>query len=183
MSASALSLVFEGIVSILLVVMIVYASRLNGRLADLRAQEGELQAGIARFDEAAARAEAAAARLKAVGGEAERTVRTAFDRAQAMRDELMFLVERGDQASRRLPTAGASPDAKYDSESRQRVGRESRPGSNDKAAQARNRKAASAATPARAPAAPDDGEIDTAGLRSAAERELLRAIRAAHGAK
>jgi hypothetical protein len=183
MIASVLSLVVEGIVSILLIVMIVYASRLNGRLASLRAQENELQEGIARFNEAAVRAEAAAARLKAVGSEAERTVRAAFDRAQAIRDELTFLVDRGDVLSRRTPSGAAPSDAKNGSESNERLRRELRSAPSATAAGTRNRAAARAETSGRKHAEQDHQENDTAALRSAAERELLRAIRAAHGAK
>ena len=183
MIASVLSLVVEGIVSILLIAMIVYASRLNARLASLRAREGELQEGIARFNDAAIRAEAAAARLKAAGNEAERTVRAAFDRAQAIRDELTFLVERGDVLARRTSNGAAPSGARNGSESRERLRRDSRAAPGADADGPRNRTAGRAETPGRKHAEQEPRENDAAALRSAAERELLKAIRAAHGAK
>jgi hypothetical protein len=174
MIAGAFSLAIEGIVSVLLVAVIVYASRLNRRLADLRGQGAELQEGIARFDEAAARAEAAAARLKAVGAEAERSVRAALDRAQAVRDELMFLADRGAASARAASASAKTPE----------------PGSRGRG---RRERAASPAADGAGAAMGERPERQSGGggtraaeagtPRSAAERELLKAIRAAHGAR
>lgn len=174
MSVPALSLAVEAVVSILLVVTIVYAARLNRRLTDLRGQEAELQDGIARFNEAAARAEAAATRLKSVGAEAERAVRAALDRAQAVRDELMFLADRGDAAARGMANAAKPSEPRVKERLRGSASVDRPPDVVDSGKKPRAERQLGARVP--------DDAVGGA-LRSAAERELLKAIRAAHGAR
>jgi hypothetical protein len=180
MSVSTLSLAFEALVAALLVVMIFYAARLNHRLAGLRAQEAELRDGIARFGEATARAEASAGRLKSAGAEAERGVRAAVDRAHAVRDELAFLIERADRALRGSEPPGAARSAPAANKRGRARAPEDRPangagtidGFDDAGRDPAPRETAGPTRPRR-----EHG----AAARSAAERELLRAIRAAHG--
>jgi hypothetical protein len=180
MTASTLSLVFEALVAILLLVMIFYAARLNQRLAGLRAHEAELQDGIARFGDATARAEASAGRLKTAGAEAERSVRAAVDRAQAIRDELIFLIDRADAAMRGFERTAAKspPPSKTRTHVRAADERTMNGGDAPRRNDAPRDETAHAVADAKRPR-----ESDGAGAsaRSAAERELLRAIRAAHG--
>lgn len=102
MTLAALSLVFEGLVSVLLVAVIVYAVKLNGRIVALRSQESGLKEMIAQFNEAATQAEVSASHLTAAGMDSERNLRTTIERAQAMRDDLSFLIERGGNVSSRM---------------------------------------------------------------------------------
>jgi len=179
MSASTLSLAFEALVAVLLLVMIFYAARLNQRLAGLRAHEAELQDGIARFSDATARAEASAGRLKTVGAEAERSVRAAVDRAQAVRDELIFLVDRADgtvRGAERTAPSKPAPTSKTRTHARAADDRMVNGGdATGRTAAPRDETADSLADTMRT------RDHDGASARSAAERELLRAIRAAHG--
>jgi len=92
---SWLSLLFEGAVSILLLVMIAYCVKLNRLLGGLRERDAEIGDLLVRFKEASDRAEASVATLKSVGVEVERSVRTATERAQSVRDELVSLANRG----------------------------------------------------------------------------------------
>jgi hypothetical protein len=102
MSLAMMSLIFEGAVSGLLIAVIVYAIKLNRRIIALRSQEGELKEMIAQFNDAATQAEISAGHLKAVGTESERNLRATIERAQAMRDDLSFMIDRGGNISDRV---------------------------------------------------------------------------------
>jgi uncharacterized protein DUF6468 len=102
MTLGAMSLIFEGAVSLLLIAVIVYSVKLNTRIVGLRSREGELKQMIAQFNEAAVQAEASAGHLKSVGTAAERNLRVTIERAQALRDDLSFLIERGDRVAGRM---------------------------------------------------------------------------------
>ncbi len=96
---SWLSLLFEGAVSVLLLVMIAYCIKLNRLLGGLRERDAEIEDLLIRFGDASDRAEASVAVLKAAGVEAERSVRVATERAETARDELVSLLRnanRGD---------------------------------------------------------------------------------------
>ena len=102
MTLSNASLVFEGLVAVLLAVTIFFAIKLNRRISLLREREADMLRMIDRFDQAAARAEASASHLKHIGEDTEKSLRTCVDRAQALRDELAFMVERADGAADKL---------------------------------------------------------------------------------
>lgn len=102
MTMTLVSLVFEGAVSVLLIAVIVYAIKLNHRLVGLRAREEELGELIERFNESSGRAEASAAKLKEIGAAAEKNLGAMFERAQAVRDDLVFMVERGSDIADRV---------------------------------------------------------------------------------
>lgn len=91
---SWLSFLFEGAVSVLLLVMIAYCVKLNRLLGGLRERDAEIENLLVRFKEASDRAEASVGTLKAAGIEVERSVRTATERAWAARDELVSLLDR-----------------------------------------------------------------------------------------
>lgn len=91
---SWLSLLIEGAVSVLLIVMIGYCVRLNRLLGGLRERDAEIENLLLRFKDASDMAEASGIKLKAAGVEAERSVRVATERAETARHELDSLLER-----------------------------------------------------------------------------------------
>lgn len=102
MTLGMMSLIFEGAVSGLLIAVIVYAVKLNRRILALRSQEGELKEMIGQFNDAALQAEISAGHLKTAGTDSERNLRATIERAQAMRDDLSFMIERGGNMSDRV---------------------------------------------------------------------------------
>jgi Domain of unknown function (DUF6468) len=170
-----LSLLFDGLLGVLLVTTIVYAAILNRKLKVLRQGEGEMKALLQQFNSQAAKAEANLGQMKAMAGQAhggratldarESTIELAalrqeMGRALALKDDLTFLIDRGEMIADRL--------VKVVSEARSVA----RPG-------------------AAAPSAPEDGAAvnlsavpvmprpRNGGASSVAERELLKALRAA----
>lgn len=108
---SWLSLLFEGAVSVLLLVMIAYCIKLNRLLGGLRERDAEIENLLIRFKDASDRAESSVAVLKAAGVEAERSVRVATERAETARDELDALLRtanRGDEGKWPKSSSNAS---------------------------------------------------------------------------
>ncbi len=108
---SWLSLLFEGAVSVLLLVMIAYCIKLNRLLGGLRERDAEIENLLIRFKDASDRAESSVAKLKAAGVEAERSVRVATERAETARDELVSLLRnanRGDEGTGPKSSSNAS---------------------------------------------------------------------------
>lgn len=91
---SWLSFLFEGTVSVLLFVMILYCVKLNRLLGGLRERDAEIGDLLDRFQDASDRAEASVATLKSAGIEVERSIRTATERAEAARDDLVSAIGR-----------------------------------------------------------------------------------------
>ena len=147
------SLLLDLLVAVLLAVTIGYAVTLNQRLKGLKKHKDELEALAASFAQATTRAEESIGRLKSSVSE----LHAASERANALRDDLAFLVERG----------GAIADRLEDSIRTSRdMGLEAaRPTLKPKPAKA------SAAAPAKRPE-PEKVETDPA-------RELLKALRSA----
>ncbi len=92
------SLILDLLVALLLVVMIGYAVALNRRLGSLRQDKSELQKLAASFGGATMRAEESIDRLKNMTD----TLQRCIDKAQALHDDLTFLIDRGDTAADRL---------------------------------------------------------------------------------
>ena len=149
------SLIVDVLVAVLLVVTIGYAIVLNQRLGRLRRDKAQLEKLAASFGESTARAEDSIVKLKKTAD----LLQERIDKAQALRDDLAFLIDRGGQAADSL-------------EDLVRVTRET---VGVKVRADRQAAAESSPPPAAAPARPqqDDG-------RSQAERELLRALRSAN---
>jgi len=148
------SLIVDVLVAVLLVVTIGYAIVLNQRLGRLRRDKAQLERLAASFGESTARAEESIQKLKKTA----ELLQERIDKAQALRDDLSFLIDRGGQAADSL-------------EDLVRVTRETvsvKPRVGRLAAEPPQR-------PTAAPAKPEDDDG-----RSQAERELLRAIRAAN---
>lgn len=93
------SLIIDGVIVVLLAVSIYYSVVLNRRLTALRRGEDEMRAKLDEFSTAAARAEEALAGIKAgTAGALEETAigGDILERGEILRDDLKFLVDRGD---------------------------------------------------------------------------------------
>ncbi|HEX9466632.1 MAG TPA: DUF6468 domain-containing protein [Alphaproteobacteria bacterium] len=97
--------VLDVVVAILLVVAIGFAYVLNRRLAAFRAARSEFEQFIERFNTAAGRAEAGVNALKLSGDATGRALQQSILRAQALRDEIAFLIERAEPMVDRLTAA------------------------------------------------------------------------------
>ncbi len=141
------SLALDLVVAVLLVVTIAYAVALNRRLGALRRDKAELENVAASFGEATLRAGASINTLKTTADELQERI----EKAQSLRDDLVFLVERGGQAADRLEETVRA--ARKEGEIGPRPG--AVPETTDE----------------------DKGDIDeTAPSKSEAERELLKAL-------
>lgn len=103
----------------LLGVTLPMAFRLDRALRALRADRAALEAGAAGMGEASRQAEAALARLRGGAEAACREVNARIAAGEAIRDDLRYLLERGEALADRLeaavgqarPLAGAAPTA------------------------------------------------------------------------
>lgn len=100
-----ISLILDVVVVALLVPTIVFAVILNSRLSALRKNREELGRLIAAFNEATLRAESGIPRLRKASEEASKALQERVERAQLLRDDLAFMVERAGQAADRLEGA------------------------------------------------------------------------------
>ncbi len=96
------ALVVDAVVAVLLVATIAYAVVLNRKLSQLRHNKEELIKLIATFNEAMARADTGVQRLRKTSVETGRSLQEQLERAQAVRDDLAYMVERGDNIANRL---------------------------------------------------------------------------------
>jgi hypothetical protein len=97
--SSTLVLIGDLLIAPLLAAVVYYSMRLHRRLETLRAEQKQLGELIAQFSSAANRADAATAHLKTAGLDTDKSVRASIARAESMRDELAFLIDRADQAA------------------------------------------------------------------------------------
>lgn len=82
---SVMTVLFEGLMALLMLALIIYCVKLNRGLAGVRGQDEQIKQMISELNIAADRAEASVARLKAAGLHAEAAVRAAIqdaDRSQ-----------------------------------------------------------------------------------------------------
>jgi cell division septum initiation protein DivIVA len=173
-------LALDLIIAVLLAATIVYAAILNGKLNQLRKNRDDLAKLVAAFNDATVRAEAGIPKLKRVSEEASSTLVERVEKAQSLRDDLAFMIERADAMANRLE--GAVRSARVDvkpSPAPQAGARPARPattpGSASPAAQSPAAPPAAAAAAAPLTASRTDDFDDD---RSEAERELLRALQA-----
>lgn len=92
------SIILDVLVAVLLVVTIAYAMVLNRRLGRLRRDKTQLELMAGNFAEATTRADESIGRLKDMGDSLRRNV----EKAQALHDDLTFLIDRGEVAADRL---------------------------------------------------------------------------------
>ena len=94
----SIALVIDMIVAVLLVVTIGYAVVLNKRLGNLRRDRSELEKLAVNFHASTTRADESIGRLKVtIDG-----LQSQLGKAEAMRDDLIFLTDRGSSAADRL---------------------------------------------------------------------------------
>src|SRR3546814_3721621 len=87
---------------VLLLPTLVYVVLLHRRLSSLRADREAVDAVVERMNEATRRADAALKGIRQTAEQAKTTLDEPTVRAQALRDELSFLVQRADAAGERL---------------------------------------------------------------------------------
>lgn len=106
-------LILDVIVAILLAATIGYAVMLNTRLNQLRKNRDDLVKLVAAFNDATARAEAGIPKLKRAAEEAGSGLQERVEKAQSLRDDLAFMIERADAMANRLEgSVRAARDAK-----------------------------------------------------------------------
>ncbi len=98
-------LVLDLVVSVLLVATIGYAIALNSRLGSLRRNRSDLAKTIVSFNEATLRAETAIPKLRRAAEEAGGALQDRVEKAQSLRDDLAFMIERADTMANRLENA------------------------------------------------------------------------------
>lgn len=97
--------ILDLVVIALLIPTIVYAVVLNRRLAALRRSRDELAKVVASFNDATMRAEAGIPKLKKATTEANLALKDRVEKAQTLRDDLAFMVERAEELASRLEGA------------------------------------------------------------------------------
>jgi hypothetical protein len=175
-------LLLEGALVLLLGITLFHAVRLERALGVLKRDRAVLEELVAGFNESTRQAEAGVERLRAATDGAGRQIARQIEQAQRLRDDLAFLGERGERQAERLE--GAVRAARM-------AGDHAAMGMGHPAPQGPPSYAAPAAPP---PPPPQPMQVAPAGfgalddmaaptgsqkLRSEAERDLLRALRAA----
>jgi hypothetical protein len=96
------SLLLEGLLAVLLVATIAYAAMLDKRLRTLRQSRDEMQALLASFTAATAHAQAGLVALRETGQTTTQGLQGDIERAKSLRDDLSFLIDRGNSLADRL---------------------------------------------------------------------------------
>lgn len=171
MSETMLPLVLDGLLVVLLLATIVYAIILNRKLNRLRGNHDEMEVFVDKLNVACARAEAATAGLRSAGENGKTVFREAASKAEALRDELAFLVERADIVAGRLASASEGTTIA--------PAQKTAPSADAPRKQAKRPAARRPAEPARSapPRGEAAGEQPAGAPRSEAEEELLKALR------
>lgn len=97
--------ILDIVVILLLIPTIVYAVILNRRLTALRKSRDELSKVVNSFNEATMRAEAGIPKLKKATSEANLSLKDRVEKAQTLRDDLAFMIERAEELAGRLEGA------------------------------------------------------------------------------
>ncbi|MEO3433120.1 DUF6468 domain-containing protein [Inquilinus sp. CAU 1745] len=110
-------LILDSLIVILLAATIVYAAVLNRRLSKLRDNRAELEKAVRSFGEAAGRADAGIKGLRQAAGDTGAALLKDIERAQALKDELSFLVDTAEAVAARME--GAASGAGKSAQARQ----------------------------------------------------------------
>ena len=97
-----LALLFDGGLSILLMVTIGYCARLNRRIRVLQDSRSELAGMITQFDQATGRAMTSLAELQTTSKRITEALQLKIDKANFMADDLAFLIEKSGKLSQQL---------------------------------------------------------------------------------
>jgi hypothetical protein len=98
-------LILDILIVILLSATIGFAIVLNRRLSRLRDNKSELDDLVKGFADAAGRAEVSVAGMKDTAAKSAEVLQKSIDRAQALRDELQFMIEAADSLASRLESS------------------------------------------------------------------------------
>jgi chromosome segregation ATPase len=167
------ALILDGLLAVLLLMMIGYAFVLNRRLATLRTDREDLEAFISRFNEATSKANASLQGLRAAAESNASMIKSAADKAQALRDELAFLVERADGSAERLAKTSGRPEGQAPADKQSSAAKSQSAGAG---VEPKAQKPAARQSERRKPEAEPDAGAEAA---SEAERELMNALRRA----
>ncbi len=105
----SLSVLMDVTVISLLIAVIFYANKLNKNLTILRDSKSDMGRQIEAFNDATNRAERALPKLKKIAEDMNLELKTQMEKAQIIRDDLAFMLERADGIMDSLD--GASKDA------------------------------------------------------------------------
>lgn len=156
------------LLAVLLIITIAYAVSLNSRLGLLRRDKEELENLAATFANATLRAEEGVGKLKNTAEQLQQRV----DKAQSLRDDLVFLIDRGGSAADRLESTVRTARKHGDISPKLQAETKSEP--DEKLA---GETVLGNPTDSRRSPAEDVSEVDD--TRAEAERELLKALQAA----
>ena len=165
-----LALVLDVLIAILLVAVIVYAVRLNRSLSVLQKSKEELESLLAGFTEATDKAERAIQNVKDATNQNKETLGNLLGEADGLREDLSFMIERGNSVADRLDgsitehrgkSAGKAGDTASDIEDAMRAAR--------MAADAPQKRKETPPRPLRADPAPSDGPASVPSLRGSTE--------------
>lgn len=166
-----LNLLLDVIIIVLLAATIVYAVMLNSRLAQLRDNRDDLARLVAAFNDATARAESGIPKLRRAAEDAGNALQERVEKAQTLRDDLAFMIERADSMAGKLENSVR--------QAREEARPMAPPPAMPQVAPARAPRAKAEAAPPPIPAEPEPTAADSLDdERSEAERELLRALQA-----
>ncbi|MEK9596126.1 MAG: DUF6468 domain-containing protein, partial [Rhodospirillaceae bacterium] len=93
------AIILDVMLVILLIATIIYALMLNRRLSLLRSDGVEMEDFIQRLNSASQRAEGALSGIKMTAENAQAIMAENAGKAAALRDELLFLIDRGEKLS------------------------------------------------------------------------------------
>ena len=166
------SLILDILIAVLLVATIGYAIALNRRLTLLRKDKDELEALTMKFAQATTKADASIQNLKGSTESVAQELEKGLAKAEALRDDLSFLIDRGGSIADRLE--GGVRGARNESPS---VAPSKAPPSPPVGIEtvdmdAPEEKPKTKTPPRRVPDPSDEGP----GARSKAEQELLKAL-------
>ena len=174
---STATLILDSLMVILLAATVGYASVLNRRLAAWRKDKAELEKLIDRFNRAAQHADVGISTLKAASEATGRALSQTTTKAQSLCDDLAFLIERAEPLADRM-TAGASRLRTASPANDPPIIAPETAAIAEAAAAPREEEAMRASAPAFASPRPAAASLVSAPGRTAAERNLLKALSA-----
>ncbi|MDV7339071.1 DUF6468 domain-containing protein [Terasakiella sp. A23] len=96
------ALILDMLIAILLIATIAYAVMLNRRLSELRKDQSELEQLAQSFNDATIRAEESIHKLTGSADEMKRDVQDTLKKAENLRDDLNFLIDRAGTSADKL---------------------------------------------------------------------------------
>lgn len=100
-----MTLMADAVVAVLLISVIAYAMVLNRRLGALRADRHQFESIIRSLQETSTRAEAGIAQLKTAAEQSGRQLQQKVELGQALREDLSYMIDRGNGLADRLEGA------------------------------------------------------------------------------